>query len=80
MRQVVNLDVIDHSTRLFTQVINKPGLEKTLAPFAKSLSEYKVGNYETSIVLSWFITEAAINHLWLKHINSLNGNLRGWPE
>jgi hypothetical protein len=72
MRQVVNLDVIDHATRLFTQVINTPGLEKTLASFAKSLSEYKVGNYETSIVLSWFITEAAINHLWLKHINSLN--------
>src|SRR5262245_3448782 len=53
MRQVITLDVIEHALSLFARVVASPGLEKTLASFAKSLSEYKVGNYETSVVLSW---------------------------
>ncbi len=76
MRHVITLDVIEHASSLFAQVVASPGLEKTLASFAKSLSEYKVGNYETSIVLSWFITEAAISYLWITHIDSLNRNLQ----
>jgi hypothetical protein len=76
-RQVVTLDVIEHASSLFARVVASPGLEKTLASFAKSLSEYKVGNYETSVVLSWFITEAAIKHFWKTHIDSLNYDLQG---
>lgn len=75
-RQVVPLDTIEHSLKSFDQVIASPGLEKRLATFAKSLSEYKIGNYETSIILSWFITEEAISRLWLAHIDSLNRNLQ----
>lgn len=76
MRQAITLDVVEHATSLFARVVASPGLEKTLASFAKSLSEYKVGNYETSVVLSWFITEAAISHLWKTHIDSLNRDLQ----
>ncbi|MFH1910992.1 MAG: hypothetical protein ABIK91_03035 [Pseudomonadota bacterium] len=72
MRQVISADVIAHAVESFAQVVASPGLEKPLASFAKSLSEYKVGNYETSVVLSWFITEAAISHLWKIHVDSLN--------
>lgn len=72
MRQVIPLDVIQHAVAEFTKVIATPGLEKTLSSFAKSLSEYKVGNYETSVVLSWFITEAALSQLWKSHIDNLN--------
>lgn len=71
-RQVVPLDAIEHSFKRFDQVVASPGLEKRLATFAKSLSEYKIGNYETSIILSWFITEEAISHLWITHIDGLN--------
>ena len=60
MRRVVSLEVIEHACRAFAKVIASPGLERTPASFAKSLAEYKVGNYETSIVLSWFITEAPL--------------------
>lgn len=48
-----------------------------MASFAKSLSEYKVGNYETSIVLSWFVAEGGINLIWGKHIMELNADLPG---
>lgn len=75
MRQIIPIDVIEHATSAFAKVIASPGLEKTLASFAKSLSEYKVGNHETSVILSWFITEAAISHLWRTHIDGLNTDL-----
>ena len=75
MRQVISADVIKHASTAFAKVVASPGLEKTLASFAKSLSEYKVGNYETSIILSWFITEAAISYLWRTHIDGLNSGL-----
>lgn len=71
-RQVISLDVIKKSANEFAKAIAVPGLVKTLSSFAKSLCEYKIGNYETSIVLSWFITEAALSQLWKKHIDSLN--------
>lgn len=74
MRRVISIDVIEHASNTFAQVVASPGLEKTLASFAKSLSEYKVGNYETSVILSWFITEAAISHLWKTHIDGLNSS------
>ncbi len=77
MRHVISLDVIKHAVADFTKVIAAPGLERTLSSFAKSLSEYKEGNYETSIVLSWFITEAALNHLWEIHIDDLNIDFSG---
>jgi len=75
MRQVISIDAIEHASIKFTKVLASPGLEKTLAAFAKSLSEYKVGNYETSVILSWFITEAVISDLWKTHIDSLNADL-----
>jgi hypothetical protein len=75
MRQVIPLEVIQHAVAEFAKVFVTPGLEKSLSSFAKSLSEYKVGNYETSVVLSWFITEAALSQLWKSHINNLNTDL-----
>lgn len=75
MRQVISIDAIEHASIEFAKVVASPGLEKTLATFAKSLSEYKVGNYETSVILSWFITEAVISDLWKTHIDSLNSDL-----
>lgn len=75
MRQVISRDAIAHASNLFLQVVAKPGTEKQLASFAKSLAEYKVGNYETSIVLAWFITEASISSLWRSHIEAQNLNI-----
>jgi hypothetical protein len=76
MRQVISTDIFAHAVESFARVVGSPGLEKTLASFAKSLSEYKVGNYETSVVLAWFITEAAISQLWKSHIDGLNRDIK----
>lgn len=75
MRQLVSNEALSHACDSFAVVLSKPGLQKTLATYAKSLSEYKIGNYETSIVLSWFITEASISQLWETHIDGLNHDL-----
>jgi hypothetical protein len=71
-RPVISLGAISHAASVFQQVVASPGTEKPLASFAKSLAEYKVGNYETSIVLAWFITETAISTLWESHIDGQN--------
>jgi hypothetical protein len=75
LRQVISTNAISHAGNQFTHVISKSGSQKLLASFAKSLAEYKIGNYETSIVLAWFITEAIINELWSKHLENLNKDL-----
>jgi hypothetical protein len=75
MRHVVSLAAISHAGALFDRVIASPGLEKPLALFAKSLSEYKVGNYETALVLAWFIIEASLSNIWESHLDSLNRDL-----
>ena len=72
MRQVISHDAIAHAVGNFRVVMSNPGLEKVLASFTKSISEYKVGNYETSIILAWFISETIISKYWKGHIESLN--------
>ena len=54
MRRVITRDAIAHAAEDFRVVMSNPGLESVLASFTKSISEYKVGNYETSIILTWF--------------------------
>ncbi len=71
-RRIISQDVIKHAAKLFSQAITSPSLNKILASYAKSLSEHKIGNYETAIILSWFIIENAIRSLWEDHLDKLN--------
>jgi hypothetical protein len=77
MRRVISLTAISRAGLEFGRAVASAGAEKFLASFAKSLAEYKVGNYETCIVLAWFITEAALSSLWESHLDGLNGDLPG---
>lgn len=74
-RGVIRFETLSLAGEKYFATISKPGAEKHLASYAKSLSEYKVGNYETAIILSWFIIESITNHLWDSHIESLNFKL-----
>lgn len=47
-------------------------LIKILSTITRSITEYKEGNNETSILFSWFIIESIIVNIWEEHINSLN--------
>ncbi len=72
LRQVISLEAISRAVASFKAVVSKPGVEKVFASFTKSIAEYKVGNYETSIILAWFISERIMANLWGRHIDSLN--------
>lgn len=76
-RRVVRLETLDLAGEKYFAAISKPGAEKHLSSYAKSLAEYKVGNYETAIILSWFIIESITNYLWTTHIDSLNSEIDG---
>lgn len=71
-RQLVSLKSVTHASKSFINVFSKPGSEKHLSSYAKSLAEYKIGNNETAVVLSWFIIESIINSIWSTHLESLN--------
>jgi len=75
MRRVISWDAIANAVKQFGIVVKSPGLEKVLGSFTKSIAEYKVGNYETSIILAWFISERVIDKIWIRHIASLNKDI-----
>ena len=75
-REVISIEAISYAREQFALVISQSGCEKVLASFAKSISEYKIGNYEISIVLAWFITETIVNDLWSTHLDNLNKDLQ----
>lgn len=77
LREVIPIGTIQHAYKKFMKVMDVPGLQKKLSSFAKSLGEYKVGNYETSIVLAWFVTEEILNDLWVGHIDGLDKKFDG---
>jgi len=70
-RVTIPTPVFEAAAAKFAEVVEKPALRKVLASYAKSLAEYKSGNNEISIVLSWFIIEAGINHFWTNRIDNL---------
>jgi hypothetical protein len=72
MRQVINIEVFKESIRLFNLIINDKITIKLLSNVAKSLSEYKIGNYDTSLILSWFVIESVLTQKWITYLNSKN--------
>jgi len=78
-RRLIPLDTIDFAVQQFKRVFDD-GLQSVLVSFAKSISEYKVGNYETAIVLAWFITERIINQMWKAHLISLKRDEEGGQQ
>lgn len=45
---------------------------KIISNITKSISEYKISNYDTSLILSWFVIESYIEKLWERLIVSKN--------
>lgn len=72
MRRVVSSEAILNAVEQFKLLLKSPGVEKVLASFTKSIAEYKVGNFDTAIILAWFILESIILKIWKDHLSSLN--------
>jgi hypothetical protein len=76
-RQVVSEQALEEAANKFSYLFQNQGLEKNVSGIAKSISEYKVGNYESSIIMSWFVCEKILSEKWLVHLNSLNTECLG---
>ena len=68
----INEKVLKLTVENFEYCCKDYNLIKILSTLLRSVSEYKEGNNETSILFSWFIIESITIRIWEKHINSIN--------
>lgn len=71
-RRVIPIEMFALAADDFAKLIEHEGAEKHFATLSKSASEFKNGNYEVAITLSWFVIESVINHTWADHLKSIN--------
>lgn len=71
-RKEIPKKVFDRLNFDFEKVFHKYEYIELLSQTTKSISEYKVGNYSTSLVISWFIIESYLMDLWKNLIDSNN--------
>lgn len=62
--------VFDDLNVKLSMLFNDQRSIKMLAETTKSLSEYKLGNFSTSLVLSWFVIESYISNYWSEFLDS----------
>ncbi len=80
MRLVIKLNVLEETIRLFNLIKDDYKTIKMVSNVAKSLSEYKIGNYDTSLILSWFVIETVLNEKWHAYLNSKNASYPSGQE
>ena len=74
-RRPLKKEVFDTLFATFSVVTKNPYLLKNLAAVAKSIAEYKVGNYAISLVLSWFVCESQLSAHWRFFLEASNREL-----
>jgi hypothetical protein len=57
---------------IFNKLYYKPNAVDILSELVKSIGEYNLGNYSTSLVLSWFIIESFVKEQWNSLLDSKN--------
>ncbi|PLK50555.1 hypothetical protein [Uliginosibacterium sp. TH139] len=79
VRQSISIDAIAYAGLVFSNLLNsnKSVLEKDFSELGRSLSEYKNGNYEISLVVAWLLIERSINEVWKSHLDRLNAEVSG---
>lgn len=76
-RFVFSKEVFDILAKTFSFVISKKSLVPLLSGIAKSISEFKIGNFPTSIVLSWFVVESVLIEKWMTFLEVKNTSHNG---
>lgn len=64
--------VFEVLVKQFQAVMLDASLIRRLSTIAKSLGEYKLGNYSTSLILAWFTIEEILMEKWKKFLESKN--------
>lgn len=70
--RVIPKNILLEAIENFDSIIDDENLIKILSTLIRSITQYKEGNHETSILFSWFIIESIINDLWEKHLSDIN--------
>ena len=63
-REVIDERVFNLASIKFERLFYRPGLEKLTFLISKSIGEHKVGNFDNSIILSWFCSEKILSNMW----------------
>jgi len=71
-KYVVKKPVIELLVKYINGVIKNDELISLLSQFTKSIYEFGLANYDTSLVLSWFIIERIVQEKWERWIHSSN--------
>jgi len=64
----------------FTTVLAAGSAVQRLATLAKSLAEFKIGNYPTSLVLSWFVIESSLLGSWRNLLDAKSSPAAGTAQ
>jgi hypothetical protein len=68
-------EVFDRTVAAFSILMQRRDIVELTSQIVKSLSEYKVANYSTSIILSWFIVESILSKKWNGYLERTNRDL-----
>lgn len=71
-RRPLKKEIFDTLFASFLTVTKSAFQLKSLASIAKSIAEYKVGNYATALMLSWFVCESALWAHWKAFLEASN--------
>ena len=71
-RRALEQEIFDALFATFSSATKDVSLLRNLAAVAKSIAEYKVGNYGTSLVLSWFVCETQLSAAWRAFLDESN--------
>lgn len=69
-RPSIHEQVFEHCFDRFVPIVRNTQLVKRLSDLAKSVSEYKIGNYPVSLVNAWFVCEREISDRWQTFIDA----------
>ena len=72
MRQILPKPVFDEVAKNLEIIAQQKHLVPLLSSITKGLSEYKIGNYTTSLTLAWFVIESVLTQKWVNYLESKN--------
>jgi hypothetical protein len=71
-RLVVPRTLFERVIANLESALTDPRLSQQLATVARSVAQYKIGNFTTSLTLSWFVIEAILAARWERYLDSAN--------
>ncbi len=71
-RVIIPRQVFENLTEKFEFIVSDKNLASLLSGVSKSLSEFKIGNYTTSLTLAWIVIESILIRKWEELLDSKN--------